>query len=270
MKHNEDTQKTGGLMQASLTFNGNQRSFNTDDVESDVNFGKRWFQGYQVAQESDGQQEAFTQITLQFPEEYLSEGKALVIGNGENAEVSAYFGSTSIGRSGWANKGRITITQWNEHTRQFGASFHFELEASTGEVQVMNGSLCMSLATDNRTTRLGTGHVQAKLDPVIFRTLGDLDTKTIKFVDLTDGRIRLTATQEGQSAAQGVHVFFNDQSARMFFRINNGVYDMPGGNLQHHWDEQAKRLTVDFSNQVVTYQGLAHLVSNGSIDASRT
>lgn len=64
--------------------------------------------------------------------------------------------------------------------------------------------------------------------------------------------------------------FFNAQSARLFFKINNGVYDMHGGDLQHTWDEQAQRLTVNFSDQVVTYQGQTHLISNGSLNATRS
>lgn len=55
----------------------------------------------------------------------------------------------------------------------------------------------------------------------------------------------------------------------IFFVIDNGVYDMLHGNLQHQWDEQAQRLTASFTDFVVTYQGKKHRVLDGSIDATR-
>jgi len=270
MTQNENTQKTADSMQATLTLDDAEYPFITDDVESGVHHGKRWFQGYQVAQAPGAQQETFTQITLMLPEECLSEGKTLVIGKGEDAEISAYLGSTSIGRSGWATQGEITIDRWDEETRQLNASFRFDIEAVNGEVHVTHGSLCIALASERSGARAGAGRVQATLAPVIFQSLGDLDAKDISFVDLSDGRIRLSAMQQGQSAAQGVHVVFNAESASMFFVIDNGIYDMPGGNLQHSWDEQTQRLTINFNDQVVTYQGQAHLISNGILDATRT
>lgn len=204
----ENTRKATRSMQATLKFAGTEQPFITEDVESGVAFGKRWFQGYQLAHAPGAEREAFTQITLQLPEACLSEGKRLVIGKGEDAEVSAYLGSTSTGRSGWATRGEITISRWDEETGQFNAAFHFDIEADTGEVQVMHGSLSWVLASDNPASRAGNGHAQATLAPVIFQYLGKLDARDIRFVDLSDGRIRLSATQQGLEDAQGVHVFF--------------------------------------------------------------
>ncbi|MCY1462335.1 hypothetical protein D9M71_800990 [compost metagenome] len=127
----------------------------------------------------------------------------------------------------------------------------------------------MSLADDTRSNRIDNGVVQAELAPAIFDELGNLNATQIKIVDLADGRFRLSATQEGQGARQGIHLFFGQESARLFYIIDKGVYDMLGGNIQHHWDESAQRLTASFTDFEITFQGKKHRITNGSIDVKR-
>lgn len=266
MNQHENASKANNSMQASLNFSGRTFPFTTEDVASGENFGKLWVQGYQATRQPNFQQETFTQITLQFPEKGLAPGKVLIIGNGEGAEISAYLGSTHIGRSGYATQGKITITQWDSHTRTLSATFNFDVEATMGDVQVVSGMLDISLAA---TTATGNGFAKATLDPIINSDLGHLDARSIRFIESSDGVIRLSAVQERASARQGVWVNVGEHSARVFFIIDTVLYDA-FGEVKAHWDAQAKRLTLDAEELVVTYRGVEHKIANLRIDATQT
>ncbi|MBK4998028.1 hypothetical protein IAE37_000304 [Pseudomonas sp. S31] len=265
MNQHENAPKANNAMHASLNFSGQTLPFTTEDVVSGEHFGRLWVQGYQATRHPNSQQETFTQITLQFPEKDLAPGKVLIIGNGEGAEISAYLGSTRIGRSGYATQGEITITHWDNRTRTLSATFNFDVEATQGDVQVMSGTLDISLAAAAAT---GKGFAKATLDPIINPALGHLDARSIHFIESSDGVIRLRAVQEGASAKQGVWVNVGQHSARVFFIIDNGLYDA-FGEVKAHWDAQAKKLTLDAEELVFTYQGVEHKIANLRIDATQ-
>ncbi|MNE29069.1 hypothetical protein D3C80_1225370 [compost metagenome] len=266
MKPVQHMQEIENTMEAMLEWDAQKREFHTKDVESQVNFGTRSIFGIHY---TEGSGTSFSHITLHFPEHCMAEGTTLTIGAGDKAEVRAYLGSTAIGRSGWATGGEITISRWDETTREFSASFQFAIKHTMGIVEVMKGTVHMSLADDTRSNRIDNGVVQAELAPAIFDELGNLNATQIKIVDLADGRFRLSATQEGQGARQGIHLFFGQESARLFYIIDKGVYDMLGGNIQHYWDESAQRLTASFTDFEITFQGKKHRITNGSIDVKR-
>lgn len=265
MKPHQHIQNTESSMQATLNWDGHEREFKTNEVDTNVSFGNRTFFGVQYTEGSDS---AYSFVTLKIPEHCLLEGAALTIGAGEEAEISAYFGSTSIGRSGWATGGEIKITQMDETSKAFSATFHYTIEHPMSRVEIVNGSLSLSLANHARHNSVGTGRVQAKLDPAIIPSLGNLDASTIAFKDLQDGRIRLRATQQVEQASQGILMMFNEQNARLFYSIGIVVHDMVGGSLTYQWDVQKRILTATFTDYVVSYQGIEHRITDGSINVT--
>ncbi|RCL25201.1 hypothetical protein C6A77_14375 [Pseudomonas sp. AFG_SD02_1510_Pfu_092] len=261
MKH-QTTQNTQSPMQATLYWGAREQAFKTDEVVTQVNFGSRSFFGIQYTEGSDT---AFSAITLTIPEHLMVEGATLTIGAGEKAEISAYFSSTSIGRSGWAIGGEIHISQMDETSKAFSATFHYTIEHTMGHVEIANGSLSLSLADHARRS---SGLVQAKVDPSLVPSLGNLDAHTIAFKDLEDGRIRLHAIQHVGQDSQGILMLFNEQHARLFYLVDIGVHDMVGGSLEYQWNAQERTLTATFTDYVVSYQGKEHRITDGSIEVS--
>lgn len=265
MKQHQHIRNTQPYMQAKLKWGQREREFTTDEVDTDVSSGNRSFFAIQYTEGSDT---AYSYIVLNIPERYLVAGASLKIGAGEKAEINAYFGSTSIGRSGWATGGAIEITQMDETSKAFEATFQFTIEHTMGQVEIVNGSLSLSLADHARSNSCGTGRVQAKLDPAIIPSLGNLDAHAIEFRELQDGRIRLRATQQAEQASQGILMLFAEQHARLFFLVGNGVYDMEKGRLQYQWDMQNRTLTATFTDYVVSFQGEEHHIMDGSINVT--
>ncbi|WMY83336.1 hypothetical protein QR297_15240 [Pseudomonas shirazica] len=264
MKQHQQTRNTQPAMQAKLKWgNQREREFTTDAIDTDVSNGNRSFFAIQYTEGSDT---AYSYIFLNIPERYLVAGASLKIGAGEKAEINAYFGSTSIGRSGWATGGSIDITEMDEASKAFAATFHYTIEHTMGMVEIVDGSLSLSLAKDARTN--GTGQVTANLDPAIFPSLGNLDAQTIESKILQDGRIQLIARQQVDNAIQGIMMLFSEQHARLFFSIGGMHYLLSGGRLQHEWNVDKKTLTADFTDYVVSYQGRDHRITDGRIEVT--
>lgn len=263
MKQHQHLPNTQSAMRAKLKWDQREREFTTDVVETAASYGDRSFFAIQY---TEGSGTSYSHITLKIPERYLVVGASLTIGAGENAEISAYFGSNSIGRSGWATGGKIDITEMDETSKAFAATFRFTIKHTFGTVEIVDGSLYLSLAENAKTK--GFGQVQAKLDPIIFPSLGNLDARTIKYRELQDGRIQLTAIQQIDNDSQGILMLFDEQHARMFFLIGSLVYHLTGGRLQHEWNVENKTLTADFTDHVVSYQGNDHRITDGSINVT--
>lgn len=64
------------------------------------------------------------------------------------------------------DRGSIDISEMDEASKAFAATFHYTIEHTMGMVEIVDGSLSLSLAKDARTN--GTGRVTANLDPAIF------------------------------------------------------------------------------------------------------
>ncbi|WP_085692953.1 MULTISPECIES: hypothetical protein [unclassified Pseudomonas] len=264
MKQHQQTRNTQPAMQAQLKWgNQREREFTTDVIDTDVSNGNRSFFAIQYTEGSDT---AYSYIFLNIPERYLVAGASLKIGEGEKAEINAYFGSTSIGRSGWATGGSIDITEMDETSKAFAATFHYTIEHTMGMVEIVDGSLSLSLADDARTN--GTGRVTANLDPAIFPSMGNLDARTIETKVLQDGRIQLIARQQVDNAIQGIMMLFSEQYARLFFSIGGMHYPLSGGRLKHEWNGDKKTLTADFTDYVIGYQGKDHRITDGRIEVT--
>lgn len=63
-------------------------------------------------------------------------GTKYEIGQGENARVGAYFGSTKIPHPGYAKSGRLQITEWQPASGLFKADFEFDVDTERTEVKV--------------------------------------------------------------------------------------------------------------------------------------
>lgn len=263
MKQHHHIQNTQPAMQAKLKWSQREREFTADVVDTDVSAGNRSFFAIHYTEGSDT---AYSFVVLNIPERYLVAGASLKIGAGEKAEINAYFGSTSIGRSGWATGGAIDITEMDEASKAFAATFHYTIEHTMGRVEIVNGSMSLSLADDARIN--GTGRVTANLTPAIFPSLGNLDTQSIRSMVLSDGRIQLTATQQVDNASQGIMMLFSEQYARLFFSINGLYEDLTGGHLQYEWNVENRTLTADFTDYVVSYQGRDHRITDGRIEVT--
>ncbi|MEZ1439267.1 hypothetical protein QVM41_23680 [Pseudomonas shirazica] len=264
MKQHQQTRNTQPAMQAKLKWgNQREREFTTDVIDTDVSNGNRSFFAIQYTEGSDT---TYSYIFLNIPERYLVAGASLKIGAGEKAEINAYFGSTSIGRSGWATGGSIDITEMDEASKAFAATFHYTIEHTMGMVEIVDGSLSLSLADYAKTN--GTGRVTANLDPTIFPSLGNLDAQTIKSKVLQDGRIQLSARQQVDNASQGILMLFNEQHARLLFLIGSLGFPMTGGCVKHEWNVENRTLTAEFTDYVISYQGKDHHITGGSIEVS--
>lgn len=267
MNQHQHPKNSQSSMQATLKWNGHEREFKADEVETNANSGKRSFFGIQYEPGSDS---AYSYIQLLLPEKSLVEGESLPIGPGEEAENSAYFGSTVIGRSGWAISGNIVITKMDATTGAFAATFQYTIKHDMGQVEIVGGSMSLSLADPTRRNSFATGQVQAELDPALFPSLGSLDARTIEYTDLEDGRIRLHATQQVAEASQGILMLFSEEHARLFFLIGAGIYDMSEGSLQYQWDRETRTLTGMFTDYVVSYKNTDHRIKGGSINVTLT
>ncbi|WP_286919918.1 hypothetical protein [Pseudomonas sp. UBA6753] len=263
MKQHQQTRNTQPAMQAQLKWGQREYTFKANEVDTNISSGNCSFFAPHY---KDNSENVHSFIIMNIPESRLVTGESHKIGPGEKAEINAYFGSSSIGRSGWATEGEIRIVQMDQTTKALVATFHFTIVDTTGQVDIVDGSLSLSLADPARTN--GTGRVTANLDPAIFPSLGNLDARTIKTKVLQDGRIRLTAEQQVDNTTQGIMMLFSEQHARLFFLINGLYEDLTGGHLKHEWNVEKKTLTADFTDYVVSYQGRDHRITDGRIEVT--
>ncbi|MFK0270954.1 hypothetical protein [Pseudomonas asiatica] len=265
MKQHQQTRNTQPAMQATLKWSQRVYTFEANEVDTNISSGNCLFFAPHYKNNSEN---VHSFIIMNIPESRLVTGESHKIGPGEKAEINAYFGSSSIGRSGWATEGEIRIVQMDQTTKALVATFHFTIVDTMGQVDIVDGSLSLSLADHATQYISGTGWVKANLDPAIFPLLGNLDAQTIKSKELEDGRIRLTAKQQMDNATQGIMMLFNEQHARLLFLIGGLYYPLTGGRLQHEWDMDKKTLTADFTDYVVSYQGRDHRITDGRIEVT--
>ncbi|GLO53287.1 hypothetical protein PPUN110474_46880 [Pseudomonas putida] len=252
-------------MQATLKWGQREYAFKANEVDTNISSGNCSFFAPHYKDNSD---DIHSFIIMNIPESRLVTGESHKIGPGEKAEINAYFGSSSIGRSGWATGGTIDITEMDETSKALKATFHFTIEDTTNRVEIVNGSLSLSLADQVTRYISGSGRVTANLAPAIFPSLGNLDAQTIKSKVLQDGRIQLTAKQQVDNATQGIMMLFSEQHARLFFLIGGLYYPLTEGRLQHEWNVEKRTLTADFTDYVVSYQGNDHRITDGRIEVT--
>ncbi|WJD68341.1 hypothetical protein QQ994_17085 [Pseudomonas asiatica] len=263
MKQHQQTRNTQPAMQATLKWSQRVYTFEANEVDTNISSGNCLFFAPHYKNNSEN---VHSFIIMNIPESRLVTGESHKIGPGEKAEINAYFGSSSIGRSGWATEGEIRIVQMDQTTKALVATFHFTIVDTMGQVDIVDGSLSLSLA-DHATRYIpGSGQVTANLDPAIFPSLGNLDAQTITFKELQDGRIQLSARQQVDNVSQGILMLFNEQHARLLFLIGGLGFPMNGGRLQHEWNVENKTLTATFTDYVISYDGKDHRITDGSIE----
>ncbi|MBA6112175.1 hypothetical protein H4C48_17655 [Pseudomonas asiatica] len=265
MKQHQHTRNTQPAMQAQLKWDQREYAFKANEVDTNISSGNCSFFAPHY---KDNSENVHSFIIMNIPESRLVTGESHKIGPGEKAEINAYFGSSSIGRSGWATDGEIRIVQMDQTTKALVATFHFTIVDTMGQVDIVDGSLSLSLADHATQYISGTGRVKANLDPAIFPLLGNLDAQTIKSKELEDGRIRLTAKQQMDNATQGIMMLFNQQHARLLFLIGGMYYPLTGGRLQHEWNVENRTLTATFTDYVISYDGKDHFITDGSIEVT--
>lgn len=265
MKQRQHTRNTQPPMQAVLKWGQREYAFKASEVETDVSEGNRTFF---AAHYKEGSDDVHSFIHMDIPESCLVTGESHKIGPGQKAEINAYFGSSSIGRSGWATEGEIRIVQMDQASKALEAEFKFTIVDTMGQVDIVDGKLSLSLADHATQCISSTGQVKANIDPAIFPSLGNLDAQTIKSRELEDGRIQLTAKQQVDNATQGIMMLFSELHARLFFLIGSLYYPLTGGRLQHEWNVENRTLTAEFTDYVVSYQGKDHRITDGRIEAT--
>jgi len=248
-------------MTAKLRYDSNERTFAATMFETGTAFGNRWFNGIQGNPE-----DSFTHIALKLPESEIRQGARLEIGEGEEASISAYYGSRKFARSGWAKNGELIIKRWDAASRQLQISFSFR---TNDNLEAIEGDLDCTLLKWDEDERAGNT-VKATITPPLFTSLGNLNADHISFKRSGDSSLLLIATQGNSPQLQGVRITFTPGAnfMRAFFRIDNGLVDFQGGTSHFEWDDSAHRLKCRFSGRKFSHVNDEHTVDNADIDVT--
>ncbi|WP_449432227.1 hypothetical protein [Pseudomonas putida] len=259
MNRFQDTIVSANHLRANLHHNGVEREFMAQSFETASSFGKRWLMGIETTERDANY------IFLELPENAIKLGAELVIGQGENAGVRAYYSSHNFGQSAWAYSGQLKITTWDAATQQLGIDFSF---STADELQVKSAALQLCLE-DPLNRQCATDSATATITPPVHPSIGNLAATSFTLTEKPDKRVTLSATQVRGELIQGLYAIFDEDSFNLFFRVNSSLLDLDGTNKHHTWDEATGHLQASFSGMKFVYAGQEHRVDDGQISVSR-